>query len=339
MLKAVVTGWVESTQFDLLRRTVRTPWTFAGIFSDDPTPALMREMADADVFVGHELSAEIIACARRLRLVHCAGAGYDGIDLNALPPGCAVCNVYEHEVPIAEYVMLNALLLATRQHEYERGFRNGGSWRGSGRFNGEFHGELAGATLGLIGYGHIGREVARRARAFDMRVLAIRRSAGAIEDPALDWSGGPDQLDRLLAKSDYVVIACPLSPQTRGMIGARELKLMKPSAVLINPSRAHVCDEQALFEALESRQIAGAALDVWYRYPSTIEQEMSGSQWPFHKLENVIVTPHLSAWTEPMMRRRFTRIAENLDRFARGQPLASLVRAAKDVGTEEASQS
>jgi phosphoglycerate dehydrogenase-like enzyme len=247
----------------------------------------------------------------------------DGLCVDALPAGCTVCNVYEHEVPIAEYVMLNMLLLASRQIEHERAFR-AGNWLGSGRFNGTFHDELAGATLGLVGYGHIGREVAKRAKAFDMRVTAIRR-AGSIDDGLLDWTGTREQLDELLATADYVVIACPLSPETRGMIGERELRRMKPSAFLINPSRAHICDEQALFDALNDRTIRGAALDVWYPYPDTIEQNMRGSQLPFHELENVIVTPHLSAWTEAMMQRRFARIAENLDRFARGGPLVSVV--------------
>lgn len=324
MLKAVVSGSPESTQYELLRRIVQTTWAISGVFGDDAAGQLQRELADADAFVGHELSPELIAHAKNLRLVHCAGAGVDAICVDALPADCIVCNVYEHEVPIAEYVMLNVLLFATRQNEHERAFRQG-QWLGSGRFNAAFHGELAGATIGLIGHGHIGRAVARRAKSFDMRVMALRRTGG-IDDANVDWSGTSDQLDELLERSDYIVIACPLMAETRGMISTRQFNRMKPSAVLINPSRAHIVDEDALFAALKVRRIKGAAIDVWYRYPDTIDQRMHGSNLPFHELENAIITPHVSAWTEAMMQRRFTRIAENLDRFARGEPLTSVVR-------------
>jgi phosphoglycerate dehydrogenase-like enzyme len=231
--------------------------------------------------------------------------------------------VYEHEVPIAEYVMANVLLFATSQMTYEARFRRG-DWLGSGRLNGQFHEEVSGRTLGLIGFGRIGHEVARRAKAFGMKVIAVRRRPEP--DPLLDECRDVDELEQLLRVSDYVVVACPLSESTRSLLGERQLRELKPTAILINVSRAEVVEEEPLYRALTEHWFRGAVLDVWYRYPSSLSQRpFFGSKLPFHELENVVVTPHMAAWTRPMIERRFARVAANLDRFARGEPLESVV--------------
>ena len=124
--------------------------------------------------------------------------------------------------------------------------------------------ELTGKTLGILGYGHIGQALARRARAFDMNILAIRRDLSAAHDGLADL-GGPERLDEVLRRADYLAIALSLNDATRGLIGARELALMKASAYLINVARAEIVDGDALYHALADGRLAGAALDVWYR--------------------------------------------------------------------------
>ena len=177
--------------------------------------------------------------------------------------------------------------------------------------------ELAGKTLGILGYGRIGQCLARRAQAFDMAVVAIRRSA--MPPDGLAELRAPEALDDVLARSDYLAITMPLTSDTRGLLGARELGLMKPTAVLVNPARAEIVDEDALYEALAARRIAGAALDVWYRYP-TAAGATPPARRPFHELPNVLMTPHVSGWTEGMLEARAKLIAENVGRVARGEP-------------------
>ena len=183
--------------------------------------------------------------------------------------------------------------------------------------------ELAGRTIGILGYGRIGRAVAHRARAFDMNVCAIRRNRDGIDgDPAV--LGGPDMMDAVLQRSDYVVIAMPAAPDTIGAIDRRRLGLMKPTALLVNVSRAEIVDEDALYDALAQRSIAGAVLDVWYRYPRE-PGSAAPSTRPFYELPSVLMTPRVSGWTDGMLEARAELIAENIRRVAHGETPLNLV--------------
>ena len=306
----------------VLRGALHTSWDILPVPYRSDLELAQRYLADAQAFIGNEFPHELSRCAQRLRLIQCIGAGVDLFDLAAIPPGCALCNVYEHEIPIAEYIVMCMLMFATQVTAASAEMRQG-DWRRSGRQEGEFHDELLGKTLGLIGFGHIGQAVASRARAFGMRVVAIRQHASP--HPALDWCGGMDDLPELLPQSDYVAVVCPLTPRTRGLLGASQLRLLKPGAVLINPARAAIIDESALFRALQERWFAGAALDVWYQDPTKGGTRVHGSALPFHELPNVLVTPHFSGWTRPMIERRYQKIAANLDHLARGEPLDGIV--------------
>jgi phosphoglycerate dehydrogenase-like enzyme len=177
---------------------------------------------------------------------------------------------------------------------------------------------MAGKTLGILGFGHIGEALMSRAHAFDMKVCAIRRHPSPDTPSGLMFIGGPERLDDLLSLSDYLVITLPLSAETRGLIDVRRLGLMKSSAYLINVARAEIVDEQALYHALAGKHLAGAALDVWYRYP-TGAGNTAPANAPFHELDNVIMTPHVSGWTEGMIDARAAVIAENIARTARGE--------------------
>jgi phosphoglycerate dehydrogenase-like enzyme len=149
--------------------------------------------------------------------------------------------------------------------------------------------ELAGKTLGILGFGHIGQALARRAAAFDMLVCAVRRQAQTDLLGGISFIGGPERLDDVLRLADYLAITLPLSPATRNLIDDRRLRLMKPTAFLINVARAEICNEAALYRALASDRLAGAALDVWYQYPTSAEATPPATQ-PFHELACVIMT-------------------------------------------------
>jgi phosphoglycerate dehydrogenase-like enzyme len=129
----------------------------------------------------------------------------------------------------------------------------------------------------------------------------------------------------MLPQCDTVLIACGLGPETRGLLDARRLALLKPGALLINVARAAIVDEDALYNALRDGHLGGAALDVWWQYPTAAEPERRPSRRPFHELPNVLITPHSSSSSDATAERRWGVVAANLDRFARGEPLENIV--------------
>jgi len=283
---------------------------------------IMGKLATVDVLVSLAFTREMgAAAAGPLKLVQVPGAGLDRIDRTALPAGAWLANAYGHETGIAEYV-LGAMLALTRDFARLDAALRRGVWESQwavGVAPPAPWPELAGRTVGIVGYGRIGQAVARRARAFDMQVLAIRRDVVRSAADDLDLLGGPELLDEVLRRADYLVLTLPLTDATRGLIGAAPLGAMKPTAMLVNVSRAEIVDESALYHALAERRIAAAALDVWYRYPTEAAPMLPARQ-PFHELPNVLLTPHVSGWTAGMLEARARLIAENIARTARGEP-------------------
>jgi phosphoglycerate dehydrogenase-like enzyme len=249
------------------------------------------------------------------------GAGLDRIDRGALRTGTHLANAYGHEAGIAEYI-IGAMIALTRQFGRLDASLRKGRWESQwaiGTPAPPLWPELSGKTLGILGFGHIGRALARRAVAFDMKVCAVRRQAQTDAASGVSFVGGPERLDDVLRQADYLAVTLSLSPATRNLIDDRRLRLMKPTAFLVNVARAEIFDEAALYAALESGRIAGAALDVWYRYPTSTEPTPPATQ-PFHELDSVIMTPHISGWTEGMLDARASLIAANIARTANGEP-------------------
>ncbi len=295
------------------------------VIVDDESEIVSR-LPEVDVLVTLAFTREMGGAARRLKLVQVPGAGLDRIDRSALPAGTWLANAYGHEVGIAEYVIGVMLALNRGFCRVDARLRRGdweSQWAVSAPPPAPWP-ELAGKTLGILGYGRIGRCVAQRARAFDMAVWAIRRDVTRSDTQGLAFLGGPDALDEILRRADYLAVTLSLTEATRGLLGERELRLMKPTAVLINVARAEIVDEEALYRALAQRTIAGAALDVWYRYP-TGAGPIFPAHYPFHELPNVLMTPHVSGWTEGMLEARAKVIAENIHRTARGEPPVNLI--------------
>jgi phosphoglycerate dehydrogenase-like enzyme len=232
--------------------------------------------------------------------------------------------VFGHEPAIAECVIMNMLVLTHRLLEAVTTFR-AGSWVASPQFGGGSpHGEVSERTIGIIGYGRIGREVAQRAAGLKCGVLAANRSP--VADPAPADAVFPlAKLDAMLPLCDTVLISCGLAPETRGLIDARRLALMKPGALLINVARAAIVDEDALYAALKHGHLGGAALDVWWQYPTQAQPDRRPSRRPFWEFPNVLITPHSSSSTEATADRRWSAVAANLDRFARGEKVENIV--------------
>lgn len=297
-----------------------TPWTIE-VADSEHRDSFSRALSRADAIVSMDWPAGMPP-APRLKLLQLPGAGIDEIAFDAVPAQATVCNVYEHETGISEYVLAAMLQWVIPIPKLQSALR-GGDWQGSHLF-GPTHQELFGRTLGIIGYGRIGREVARRAAAFGMRILACNRTVGG-GDGAVETVEPMEKLMHMISQSDFILLAMPLSQETNGIIGSSQLAAMKSTAVVINVARGLLIDEQALYEACRDRIIGGAIIDTWYRYPATNAECCFPSRFPFHELDNVIMTPHASAWTEPLTLRRSGFIARNLDRLARNESLLNVV--------------
>jgi phosphoglycerate dehydrogenase-like enzyme len=322
-LKLLIKKTDDDGRLALVPRFVNTAWSIEVVDERD-RGQLAAALEEADAMISMDWSRDMPS-APGLRLIQLPGAGTDDIDFDAVPRQAAVCNVYEHEIGIAEYVLAAMLHFTVRLSAMDQALRKA-QWWGSA-LCGPRHGELSGQTLGIIGYGRIGREVARRAHAFGMRVRGCSRSPRD-GDPWVERVEAMSALPTLLARSDFVLLSLPLGHSTTGIIGSAQLAQMKPSAVLINVARGPLIEEAALFEACRSKTIAGAAIDTWYRYPRPDAPQGYPSAYPFHELDNVVMTPHASGWTEGLLPRRNRVIAENLDRLAKGLPLQNIVRAA-----------
>ncbi len=284
---------------------------------DFPPADIETLLPSADILFAFRLPEGTRAKARRLKWLALATAGTDQARAAGFFQSEVAITTSSgiHARPMGEYALAAMLMFA---HQFPRAFRQqtGRVWK---QWDSA---ELGGKTVGILGLGHIGLEVARLALGFDMKVVATRR--GVTEPVSETVDGGrvemlpSGQLHDLLGRSDFVVLAVPLVADTEHLIGPAELAAMKPAAFLINISRGKVVDEKALVQALASGRIAGACLDVF-------EQEPLPADSPLWGMENVILTPHLAGSHERYNERAVDLLCENLRRYVDGQPLLNLV--------------
>lgn len=285
-------------------------------------PGERAHFETADVIIGVKLGpAE--PRPEAARLYHAPAAGVDTIDRSRLPATAALCNSPGHEDAIAEYVMTALLLRHVPIPRADERLRQGhwDFWAGQ---PGALRTELGACTIGLLGFGHIGKAVAVRAKAFGARIVVCNRTAVPVGS-SVDESFGLDRLADFMGRVDVVVASLPLTDATRGIVGPAEFAAMRRDAVIVNVGRGPVLDERALHGALAERRIGGAIIDTWYTYPSPAAPVVHPSRLPFHTLPNLVMTPHMSGWTSGTIRRRQQTIAMNINRLARGAPLLNLV--------------
>ena len=315
----------------LLAERLGPGWTIAVGRHADPRAVLAGRLAAAEAVVTQYWPPDLPPTPR-LRLLQLPGAGFDAIDFDAVPAGCPVCNVYEHEIGIAEYIVATLLEREIRIARMDARLRRG-EWRDGFVLGAPLHGELYGKTVGFVGYGRIARATARRLAPFGVRIAARTRSPDATGPGAelVSDLAGLDRLDDLLPDVDYLVIACPLTDATRGLIDARRLGLLSGRAVVVNVARGPIVDEEALYAACRDETIRGAIIDTWYRYPDPSGgpgQRCLPSRLPFETLPNVVMTPHASGWSAGLLERRWTVITDNLLRLEHGRPLRNVLRPA-----------
>ena len=285
-------------------------------------PGAVEHFVSADVIVGIRLGPGMPR-PDRLRLYQMPGAGTDGIDRACLPPGAVLCNCFGHEAAIAEYVMAALLARHVPLADADARLRRG-DWRYWAGTPASVRTELGAQTVGLLGFGRIGKAIAERARAFGMGVTAANRGPIAASPP-VDRAFGLDELPAFMGSADAIVVSLPLADDTTSLVDAAALAAMRPDAVIVNVGRGPVIDEGALYEALKARRIAGAIIDTWYRYPQADDPSPLPSALPFHELDTVVMTPHMSGWTQGTIARRQAVIAANIDNLAASRPLVNVV--------------
>jgi glycerate dehydrogenase len=274
-------------------------------------PAAIGE-ADAVIVNKAKITAEVMDACPNLKFVGLFATGYNNIDVAAADErGIVVCNVPGYSTDsVAQHTIALMLHFATRADDYAASV-GAGDWVRSKAFSYFKYPvfELSGKTLGIFGYGTIGRAVARIALAFGMKVIATSRS----HTSGCDGEVAFVDTDTLFAQSDYLTLHCPLTPDTEQVVNARTLALMKPTAVLINTARGGVTDEQAVVDALNAGKIRGAGIDVLCEEPMRDDH-------PYLTAKNCYVTPHV-AWGSIEARTRLIDIvAQNLISYRDGKP-------------------
>jgi len=298
---------------------IRERWPAMKVVALTDYEHLAEELADADIYVGFWARSGQFRDARKLRWVHATAAGVSQL----LHPDFVASDVVltnargVNAAPIGDHTLGMILafsrhLVSAWRHQREHRWAQQEIWDERPRPR-----ELAGQRLVLVGLGALGRAIAERARGFGMRIVAVTRSG---RDPGglVDEIFAAGRLDEALREADFVVLAAPETPETRHLIDARRLALMKPSACLVNVARGTLVDEAALAEALATRRIAGAALDVTEREPLPPES-------PLWNLENVIITPHVANASERLWERQWATLRENLERWFAGRELINVV--------------
>lgn len=262
------------------------------------------------------LTAEVIAAAPRLKLIQHQGVGYDNVDVEAAARAGVLVSLTPEGTskPVAEHVILLILSLYRNLLRANQTLR-AGQWLQWELRPGSY--DLRDKRLGILGLGRIGREVARRALAFECHLLyydVVRAPTGVEAELEVVYT----PLAELLAQSDIVTLHVPCTERTRGMIGAAELTRMKPTALLINTARGGLVDETALYQALKNGQIAGAGLDVYAVEPAVPDH-------PLLQLDNVVATPHIAAGTRDALATKMKAAFANMQRVAKGQTAHNLV--------------
>ena len=274
----------------------------------------VRLVQQAEVIVtwGHNFREEFLA-SPSLRWIHALSAGVEGLLLPPVVEGRILLSNSSgiHGIPIAEHTF--ALFLS-----FSRGLYRFGKYQAEKRWQRDVPlSELRGKTLGIVGLGRIGLEVARLGNAFGMRVLGVKRNPGQPPE-GVNRVVSMEGLELVLKESDFLVLTVPLTPETRGLIGAKELALMKPTAILVNVARGETVDEAALAEALKNGVIAGAGLDVFATEPLPADS-------PLWQLDNCIITPHCAAQSPQYLSRATDLFCRNLDAYIKGEALPTLV--------------
>jgi len=324
--QAVVTFAPEAQMRDVIEESLRGVAALTYLSGAEPG-GREAALASADAVLAWALGAELgpgeLAQLRSASLIQLLSAGVDRVPFDQIPSGVAVAsNAGAYAEPMAEHVVALALALAKRLPQNHAALARGVFDQQTPTRS------IRGSLVGILGFGGIGQASARLFQAFGARVHAINRSGRT--RAAVDRIGTIEDLDELLGAADIVVVSLPLTRATDGLIGRRELALMKPDAILVNVARAAIIDEDALYEHLERNPSFSAGIDAWWQEPRG--QGSFATRRPLLTLPNVIGSPHNSAMVAGSLTDAAARAAENVSRHLRGESVRNLVDRSDYVG-------
>jgi phosphoglycerate dehydrogenase-like enzyme len=291
------------------------------VTSERTVESMLENAGDADVVASGRVPGEFILKARNLKMIQSLGAGIDKIDRQAvLERGdVIVCNNPVNAPEVAEYTMM--LLLSAAKHivTSDRLLRKG-DWSfgwGGPRPNVEIRNK----TCVLIGLGNIGSEIAKHLKSFNLTLKAVTRTGTSPSQHLVDGITSFEKMKSFVQEADFLILSLPLTDISRGMINEEVISWMKPSAILVNISRGEIVDEKALYYALKEEKILCAALDVWWSYPQWGKAEIMfpSKHFPFHDLDNLILSPHRASYSPNTERAHTIHAGENILRFVRGE--------------------
>ncbi len=274
-----------------------------------------KQVKNADVLIADAVEPALLKKATKIKcvLVPFSGAPLALLETMSKFPKIKLYTTKANSEIVAEFGFTLLLCLAKKIMQYDKALRRG-------KWETEEVSLLKSKTIGILGLGAIGQNIARIAKCFNMKVIGISKE-GKISSQCKkfwDFAGSKKDLRKILKKSDYVVICLPLTNETSGLIGTQEINLMKSTAYLINIARGEIIKEKDLYQALKNKRIAGAAIDVWYNYPGE-KTKTFPSKYPFHKLDNVVITPHSAYKCKEYSNLKMKKITENLNRLYIGK--------------------
>jgi len=319
VLSKMVKPQIWKENFNKLNKKAKFDLEFI-IPKADEREEIKRYLPEAEVIIGGSFSKEDLDQAKKLKLFQIPFTGVDQLDLSLYKnrKDIFICNVHTNRTAVAEHAFALILALAKNIVTNDRDLRLG-RWHGFSSKEPTI--QLQGKSLGIIGLGSIGWEIAKIGYALGMKIFALKREIKEKDlekKKILEFLGANKDLEKVIKESDFIVIAVPLTEKTKGLIGKKELKLMQ-GKYLVNISRGAVIDEEALFKSLEEHYLSGAAIDTWYQYPTNEQKEILPSQYNFHKLENVVMSPHTAGYSDRALEENIKSVFDNIVRIYYGE--------------------
>ncbi|MBC8386971.1 MAG: reverse transcriptase-like protein [Actinobacteria bacterium] len=319
VLSKMVTPQLWEKVFDELNKKAKLDIEFI-IPETDERENIKKYLKVVEVVIGGSFSKEDLEKAKKLKLIQIPFAGVDKLDFSLYKnyPNIFICNIHANKNAVAEHAFALILALAKNIVFNDRDLRLG-RWHGFSVKEPTV--QLQGKSLGIVGLGSIGWEIAKIGHALGMKVSALKRK---IEEKdlkkknILEFLGKKEDLEKVINESDFIVVVVPLTKETSGLIGKKELMLMK-GKYLINIARGAVIDEEALFKSLKEHHLAGAAIDTWYQYPSLEQREVLPSKYDFDKLENVVMSPHTAGYTDRALEENIKSVFDNIVKIYYGE--------------------
>ena len=319
VLSKMITPQRWEKAFDELNKKAKLDIEFI-IPETDERENIKKYLKVVEVAIGGSFSKEDLEKAKKLKLIQIPFAGVDKLDFSLYKnyPNIFICNIHANKHAVAEHAFALILALAKNIVFNDRDLRLG-RWHGFSVKEPTI--QLQGKSLGIVGLGSIGWEIAKIGHAIGMKVFALKRK---IEEKdlkkknILEFLGDTRDLEKVINESDFIVVVVPLTKETSGLIGKKELMLMR-GKYLINIARGVVIDEEALFKSLKEHHLAGAAIDTWYQYPSLEQREVLPSKYDFDKLENVVLSPHTAGYTDRALEENIKSVFDNIVKIYYGE--------------------